>query len=732
MQQADDGVASLMGRVARDLLGRPNQALSSKHEWRFGTHGSLSVDLRKGTYHDHEANVGGGVLDLIVRELGGSRSDAAEWLRDRGLDIPERGDGHRSHTGGHTRQAAPEGKDDAVTEERQPAPSIDLGRPTKTYDYIDETGTLLFQVCRYEVDGSKTFRQRRPGDAPGTWTWGVKDVRQIPYRLDSMLEAVARDAVVFIVEGEKDVDNLAAIGVPATCNAMGAGKWPEELNEHFRGANVIILPDNDDPGRKHKDVVGRALTGIASSIQVLDLPDLPEKGDVSDWLAAGGDAEKLYALVDDRARKWRPEDNYKSRFAAVRWADLDRPGPEHEWLIKGLLTRGERSMVAGPSQSGKSFAVLDIALSVARGVDYRAYAKVGGGPWAERAFKTRHGGVIYQAGEGGRGIKKRLRAYRIHNNIPANEELPFVLLPAPLDLHGSDEPTKLIIDEINHWSATFDVPLELVVIDTLSAATPGANENASEDMSRVLARCERIAQATNAHVMIVHHMNAAGEKPRGHSSIFANLDNAMVVRKVDGLREPNRRRTRPDGSEHEVPGREIREMALTKQKDGEDGTVIRFVLRSVEIGTDEDGDRITSCVAAPPETAAGSDAEAAEKIRALQLPDGAAVFYAAVRHAVAEHGIEPPPSLNLPPSVRVVQMRFVKARFRETTFEVIEEEDEAKRKEQFLKLFAKHATSLMQRNLIAHSDPYVWLIEKNVRGFRPSILAAPDKDEAAT
>ena len=714
-----------MEDVARLLLGQPNKSLSSRTELRFGNHGSLSVDLTKGIYHDFSEAKGGGVLDLIARETGRKGSEAVQWMRDQGMDV---GDDERPaprHVNGTERRPEPDRPAPQTAGAGLPPGVPAQARLAATYQYTDAADRMIFEVCRFEWIAEagkreKTFRQRRPGDRPGSWIWSTKGIRQVPYRLTEVIEAVSRETMVFIVEGEKDADNLAKLGIPATCNAMGAGKWPEELSEHFRKANVVIVPDNDEPGRKHRDLVARALLDVGATVRVLDLPNLPDKGDVTDWLDAGGSVDQLYDLVEVKAWRWSAASTYKSQFQAVRWADLDKPGLEHEWLIKGLLTRGERSMVAGPSQSGKSFAVLDLALAVARGVDYAAYSKVGGqSGWQVRQFKTLHGGVVYQAGEGGRGIKKRLRAYREHHGIAAGSDLPFVLLPAAIDLFASDDHTNMMLDEIRHWASTFTVPLELIVIDTLSAATPGANENTSEDMSRVLARCERIAQATKAHVMIVHHMNAAGAKPRGHTSIFANLDNALEVRKVEGLREPPREVELPDGTMDTLPGREVREIVLTKQKDGEDGTQIRFVLKSVTLGYDEDGDRISSCVVVPPSEVGGSEVGG----KAEKVSNQAAVFIRALRKAIDENGQPPPPELGLPASVRVVSGNTLAEEFYKLTSEGDSETDPEKRRVAMRKALSRHGDALMRKGIIARQNPYVWLLDKPVQGFRPTSVA---------
>jgi hypothetical protein len=176
------------------------------------------------------------------------------------------------------------------------------------YDYTDENGHLLYQVVRMEP---KDFRQRRP-KVGGGWNWSVKGVRLVPYRLPQLLAAPA-DVMVVIVEGEKDVDRLAKLGIVATCNAMGAGKWRGQYSEHFRDRKVVILPDNDQPGRDHAEQVARALHGNAKSIKVVALPGLPEKGDVSDWLDAGG---------------WRVVDNPPVRFRrACAMLSLPTPTP---------------------------------------------------------------------------------------------------------------------------------------------------------------------------------------------------------------------------------------------------------------------------------------------------------------------------------------------------------------------------------------------------------------------
>jgi hypothetical protein len=167
-----------------------------------------------------------------------------------------------------------------------------LGLIAATYDYGDEQGVLLFQTVRY---CPKDFKQRRP-DGRGGWIWDLNGAPRLLYRLPELLAADSSQTV-FIPEGEKDVDNLRGLGLVATTNPLGAGRWRWEFNEALRGRPVVILPDNDEPGLLHAEGVARNLLPVAAGVKVVALPGLPDGGDVSDWLAAGGSAEELTRLA---------------------------------------------------------------------------------------------------------------------------------------------------------------------------------------------------------------------------------------------------------------------------------------------------------------------------------------------------------------------------------------------------------------------------------------------------
>ena len=157
-----------------------------------------------------------------------------------------------------------------------------------TYPYTDESGTLLFEVVRLEPKG---FRQRRP-DGKGGWIWNLNHVRRVPYRLPKVLAAIKRGETVYIVEGEKDVEALEAVGVVATTNPGGAGKWRKEFNEFFRDAHVVVIRDNDAPGALHSLRVVDGIRHITASLK----PGHAAVGkDAHDHLAAGRSLDEFFA-----------------------------------------------------------------------------------------------------------------------------------------------------------------------------------------------------------------------------------------------------------------------------------------------------------------------------------------------------------------------------------------------------------------------------------------------------
>lgn len=173
-------------------------------------------------------------------------------------------------------------------------------RIVTTYDYQDAAGAILFQKVRYKP---KDFRIRRP-DGNGGYIWNLDGVQPVLYRLPDLLDPGEDWPGVYIVEGEKDADRLARLGLIATCNYDGAGKWRVEYNQYFTDRAVYIIPDHDEPGWKHAELVASNLINVTPYVRIVTLPDLPEHGDVSDWLDAGHTREE-FERVALTTPKWK-------------------------------------------------------------------------------------------------------------------------------------------------------------------------------------------------------------------------------------------------------------------------------------------------------------------------------------------------------------------------------------------------------------------------------------------
>ena len=176
----------------------------------------------------------------------------------------------------------------------------------RAYDYLDEDGRLLFQVVRWRdpnlsVSASRMGKGDWKRDQRGKLT--MAGCRMVPYRLD-LLAAAARELaehgvvpLAHIAEGEKDSDRLIRGGCLATTAAGGAGKWNPEFARYFENFECVLLPDNDDVGRRHMAEVARSLLSVASWVKIVQLPVENKGGDFSDWADAGGTRHALKALI---------------------------------------------------------------------------------------------------------------------------------------------------------------------------------------------------------------------------------------------------------------------------------------------------------------------------------------------------------------------------------------------------------------------------------------------------
>lgn len=404
------------------------------------------------------------------------------------------------------------------------AVAADRPRLVKSYDYVDADGKLLFQACRFVTpDGKKTFRQRRP-DGSGGWIWDLESVTPVLYRLPEVIAAAESGRSVYIVEGEKDADALAEFGYVATTNPMGAGKWRDHYSDWLIGAEVCVFPDNDDIGKLHAQEVAASLAARKCTVRVVLLPDLPEKGDISDWLDKGGSLDELEAIVG-RTRIWTLDPDAAGKRNRWRldelWGNdtIMRPPPS---IVPRLAWAGRLTLIAAREKSGKSTLTGFMAAQVSQGREFL-------GAICEK------GDVLVIGLEEFTGdTARRLR----HFDADATR----VYLVDRLIGDPQERPHEVR----THVEA---VKPALVILDSLSAYSAGyiTDENNATQMTAVLKPLADLAHELNPAIVVLHHANKTSGKARGSTGIMAQADVVCEFFAPEEDTDPTLRRMRSAG-----------------------------------------------------------------------------------------------------------------------------------------------------------------------------------------
>src|SRR5882762_1343460 len=309
---------------------------------------------------------------------------------------------------------------------------------------------------------------------------------------------------------------------------------------------------------------------------------------------------------------------FVSRFGAQRWEDIGTAGAAscYAWLVEDVIPLNEISMAFGDSGTGKSFDMFDMGMCIARRIKFNGH-------------NVEHGLVIYVAAEAGKGFAKRKIAYAIQHQLEPSEPLPFVLLTKRPNFFQDDADVLALIDEITAIRRSYEVPLVLIVIDTMSAITQGMDEISGKDQSFVRKRLLMLQEKFNAAVVVVHHKPKNGSSPRGHGSITADIETTIEFETV--------------GDRRSDLNKPIHRATVRKQREGKSGISWEFTLAVIEVGRNKWGNPETSCAVAPcinaaPRTATGFHATPTDMLLMRALFD-----------ALTEHG-QPPPA-GLPKSI---------------------------------------------------------------------------------
>ena len=430
---------------------------------------SLSVNLATGAFHCFGCDKEGSIFDFHMARRGIEFKEAIEDLaREAGL-------------------------------------SSDTKKVMDVYAYTDEAGTILFQTVRYQP---KDFRQRQP-DGKGGHIWNLDGIRLVPFNLPEVLKA----EFIIICEGEKDCLNLKPLGLTATCNPMGAGKWRPEYNEYFKGKRVAVLPDNDEPGREHARKIAQALKGIAEKVKVIELPGLPVKGDVSDWIAQGGTKEALIELIK-QAPKWESSSETKKTSLRIVSAEefLKIVLPPKKLILAPWLSTQGLAMVHAYRGVGKTFFGLSAAVAISCGGTFLK--------WTASVPR----GVLYLDGEmPAITMQERLKATIISIGKPY----------APLKLITSDLQVERGMPDLStpEGQAEIDPYLEdisVVIIDNISTLFSGV-ENKAEDWAPAQAWALQLRRRGISAVFF--HHDGKGGFQRGTSKKEDVLDTVIQLKR---------------------------------------------------------------------------------------------------------------------------------------------------------------------------------------------------------
>ncbi len=445
---------------------------------------SLSINVRRGVWHCFAGCGGGSLVEFEMRMHESEREDAIRSISAL-LDFPV------------------------------PSLGAQSKRDVATYGYVDEEGSLLYQVVRYQPKG---FRQRRPG-VNGEWVWKLDGVRRVLYRLPE----VVRAEEVYVVEGEKDSDRLAKLDLVATTNAGGASKWLPEFARYFHDKHVVILPDNDEPGRRHAEQVARSLHPVAASVRIIGLPELEKGQDVSDWLDAGHGKDDLLALKQITP-PWEPATAGSSLLASIPniWT---LEVPPLEWTCEQFLAMGSITLLSGLAGVGKTWWGLALSKAILHSTDFL-----------------------------GRVTSRRKVIYCDRDNpiCVIKGRLELLQFQESPDFHYWGlhcEPPPPMLEEPQQYVdlAQMD-PHPVFIFDSLVRFHNAENENSASAMAPVMRQLRKIASA-GAAVLVLHHRGKSEDNQyRGSSDIQAAVDLSLMM---DGDAEQMRLETTKNRLEKE-------------------------------------------------------------------------------------------------------------------------------------------------------------------------------------
>lgn len=397
-------------------------------------------------------------------------------------------------------------------------PSKDQDRKqVAEYLYKDTLGNVVHKTIRYEPKG---FTQCRP-DGKGGWIYNLKDIQPIIYNLQRVTEAISKGETVYIVEGEKDVDNLGKIGLSATTSPMGAGKWQSYYSDYLINAITVIIPDNDTIGKSHSEQIAKSLNRKAKSIKVIDLTkgaELPPKGDITNFFKILGKPqgiESLKSIVND-TKEWNPQQTLNNKFQTIDASTLSNTSLDPiRYVISSTISVGLH-LLAGAPKLGKSWLIIWMCLQIARGRQV----------WGQ---ETMQGTTLYLC------LEDNLNRIQYRMNIVLHGEA------APDNVHFAIVAKSIndgLLEQIKNWMILHP-DTRLIAIDTLQKVrgqhrTDNMYANDYQDASQL----KLLADKHGIAILLVHHLrkmldNDVFNMVSGSTGLTGCVDSTFVLKKED-------------------------------------------------------------------------------------------------------------------------------------------------------------------------------------------------------
>jgi len=380
-----------------------------------------------------------------------------------------------------------------------------------TYDYTDPEGNLLHQTVRYDP---KDFKQRRP-DGNGGWIWNLEEIETVLYRLPDVVKA--EEAV--IVEGEKDADNLSLLGFCSTTCPMGAGKWRSHFNKVLEGKNIILCPDNDEPGRKHMAMVAESLNGTTKSLKWIDLPG-EEKSDVTDFILKYSDPEEakkeISKLIEQAPPYKLPQKKTIESIILTTQDFHDLQFPRRAYFLYPWLAEQQIILISGERGIGKSFIGHGITWAISQGRNF--------GPWEFRGS----GSILIIDGETAvNDLQERFEMMELNQGGVSSV---YVYSDAWANQNGIAR--AHLVNEA--WrervkSIILARHIKILILDNLASLAYGLDENVKKDWDPINQWLIDL-RFHGVSTIMEHHTGKAGGQ-RGTSAREDNIDISILLKR---------------------------------------------------------------------------------------------------------------------------------------------------------------------------------------------------------